>query len=98
MSNSRREFLSMATVAGGMLAMSSLVKGAAGPDTPRGNNMTNAGRAEQIFRPEFQFGLGGVPIGNEFEVVTDEDSMMTLEASWKAGIGWNCCRTAVFSN
>jgi D-threo-aldose 1-dehydrogenase len=58
----------------------------AAPKTTRENNMTNAGRAEQIFRPEFQFGLGGVPIGNEFEVVTDEDSMMTLEASWKAGI------------
>jgi D-threo-aldose 1-dehydrogenase len=56
------------------------------PKTTRENNMTNAGRAEQIFRPEFQFGLGGVPIGNEFEVVTDEDSMKTLEASWKAGI------------
>jgi D-threo-aldose 1-dehydrogenase len=58
----------------------------AAPQTTGENNMTNAGRAEQIFRPEFQFGLGGVPIGNEFEVVTDEDSMMTLEASWKAGI------------
>jgi aryl-alcohol dehydrogenase-like predicted oxidoreductase len=30
--------------------------------------------------------LGGVPIGNEFEVVTDEDAMKTLEASWTAGI------------
>ena len=86
MSNNRREFLSMATVAGGMLAMSSLAKGAPGPDTARGNNMTNAGRAKQIFKPEFQFGLGGVPIGNEFEVVTDEDAMKTLEASWKAGV------------
>jgi D-threo-aldose 1-dehydrogenase len=86
MSNSRREFLSMVTVAGGMLAVSSLAKGAPGPDTTRGNNMTHAGRAKQIFKSEFQFGLGGVPMGNEFEVVTDEDAMKTLEASWKAGV------------
>ena len=48
--------------------------------------MTNTGRANQIFKPEFQFGLGGVPLGNEFEVVTDEDAMKTLEASWTAGV------------
>lgn len=48
--------------------------------------MTKTGRARQIFKPEFQFGLGGVPLGNEFEVVTEEDAMETLEASWKAGV------------
>ena len=48
--------------------------------------MTNTGRAKQIFNPEFQFGLGGVPLGNEFEVVTDEDAMKTMEASWNAGV------------
>jgi D-threo-aldose 1-dehydrogenase len=42
--------------------------------------------AKQIFKPEFQFGLGGVPLGNEFEVVTDEDAMKALEASWNAGV------------
>jgi D-threo-aldose 1-dehydrogenase len=48
--------------------------------------MANATRAQQIFRPEFRFGLGGVPLGNEFEVVTDEDAEETLEASWDAGV------------
>ena len=44
-------------------------------------------RAEQIFsRPGFRFGLGGVSIGNEFEVVTDEGAYKTLEASWHAGV------------
>ena len=47
-------------------------------------NMTKTGRANQIFKPEFQFGLGGVPLGNEFEVVTDDDAMKTMEASWNA--------------
>src|SRR6202795_3026703 len=32
------------------------------------------------------FGLGGVPFGNEFEVVSDEDAYQTLEAAWNAGV------------
>jgi D-threo-aldose 1-dehydrogenase len=30
--------------------------------------------------------LGGVPLGNEFEVITDEDAYKTLEAAWSAGV------------
>lgn len=48
--------------------------------------MARSNRAEQIFKPEFRFGLGGVPLGNEFEVVTDEDADATLQASWDAGV------------
>ena len=48
--------------------------------------MTRSIRAEQIFKPEFRFGLGGVPLGNEFEVVTDEEADVTLQASWDAGV------------
>jgi D-threo-aldose 1-dehydrogenase len=66
--------------------MPPLAQAAPGPNTTGQNKMTNAGRAKQIFKPEFQFGLGGVPFGNEFEVVTDEDAMKTLEASWNAGV------------
>ena len=32
------------------------------------------------------FGLGGVPLGNEFEVVSDEGAHKTLEAAWNAGV------------
>jgi len=31
-------------------------------------------------------GLGGVPLGNEFEVVSDEDAYNTLEAAWNASV------------
>lgn len=48
--------------------------------------MARSMRAEHIFKPEFRFGLGGVPLGNEFEVVTDEDADDTLRASWDAGV------------
>jgi aryl-alcohol dehydrogenase-like predicted oxidoreductase len=33
-----------------------------------------------------KFGLGGVPFGNEFEVVSDEAADKTLEAAWNAGV------------
>ncbi len=46
--------------------------------------MTN--RAHQIFKPEFRFGLGGVPLGNEFAKHTDEDAQATLEAAWAMGV------------
>jgi D-threo-aldose 1-dehydrogenase len=42
--------------------------------------------AQKIFTPEFRFGLGGVPLGNEFEVVTDAAADATLEACWDAGV------------
>jgi len=34
----------------------------------------------------YDFGLGGVPIGNEFTAVTDTEAQQTLEAAWKAGV------------
>jgi D-threo-aldose 1-dehydrogenase len=43
-------------------------------------------RAQQIFKPEFRFGLGGVPLGNEFAKHTDEDAQATLEAAWAMGV------------
>ena len=46
--------------------------------------MTN--RAHQIFKPSFRFGLGGVPLGNEFDKHTDEDAQATLEAAWAMGV------------
>jgi D-threo-aldose 1-dehydrogenase len=48
--------------------------------------MARPTRAEHIFKPEYRFGLGGVPLGNEFEVVTDADADATLQASWDAGV------------
>jgi D-threo-aldose 1-dehydrogenase len=83
-SNSRREFLTIGTAAAGTLAMPLLAHAA--PNATGQKDMAKTGRANRIFKPEFQFGLGGVPLGNEFEVVTDEDAMKTMEASWSAGV------------
>lgn len=38
------------------------------------------------YRPPFDFGLGGVAIGNEFEFATDEQAEATLAAAWDAGV------------
>ena len=43
-------------------------------------------RAQQIFKPEFTFGLGGVPLGNEFAKHSDTDAEATLEAAWAVGV------------
>src|SRR6266536_5027502 len=34
----------------------------------------------------YDFGLGGVPLGNEFTAVTDTEAQQTLEAAWNAGV------------
>ena len=38
------------------------------------------------YKPPFKLGIGGVPLGNEFAVVTDKDAYATIEAAWNAGI------------
>jgi D-threo-aldose 1-dehydrogenase len=43
-------------------------------------------RAQNIFKPKFKFGLGGVPLGNEFDKHSDKDAEATLEAAWAAGV------------
>jgi D-threo-aldose 1-dehydrogenase len=42
--------------------------------------------AAQKYRPHFDFGLGGVAIGNEFAFVTDGQAEQVLEAAWEAGV------------
>lgn len=38
------------------------------------------------YKLSFKFGMGGVPPGNEFSLVTDEDANAILEAAWSAGV------------
>jgi D-threo-aldose 1-dehydrogenase len=46
------------------------------------------------YRPPFAFGMGGVPLGNEFEYVTDDDAYATIEAAWNAGVRYLTWRLA----
>ena len=38
------------------------------------------------YKPPHRFAMGGVPLGNEFAVVTDKDAYATIEAAWNAGV------------
>lgn len=81
MTRSRRDFMSIAA-AGSALAASGAFSGravAAPADTPQGG-------AAARYVPPVNFGLGGVPLGNEFEVVTEDDAYQTLEGAWNAGV------------
>jgi D-threo-aldose 1-dehydrogenase len=48
--------------------------------------MSEGGGRGGRYVPPVKFGLGGVPFGNEFEVVSDEGAYQTLEAAWNAGV------------
>jgi D-threo-aldose 1-dehydrogenase len=84
--NSRRDFLGLASAAATALAAPSLAAAATQPTAAGGTGTATASRIHAIFKPQFRFGLGGVPFGNEFEVVTDEDAYKTLDAAWRAGV------------
>ena len=80
--SSRRDFVSIAAASSALAASGVLSGGilAASADTSQGGGQ--GGR----YVPPVKFGLGGVPFGNEFEVVSDEDAYKTLEAAWNAGV------------
>jgi D-threo-aldose 1-dehydrogenase len=90
--HTRRDFLSV-TVKGSAMALASAllprVASASGASDMNGsNNMeqsTSSGN-EGHYKPPFRFGIGGVPLGNEFAVVTDKDAYATIEAAWNAGV------------
>jgi hypothetical protein len=57
-------------------------------------NKTSSGNVH--YKPLFKFGLGGVPLGNEFAVVTDKDAYAIMESAW-SWTSWTistCCRTS----
>jgi D-threo-aldose 1-dehydrogenase len=61
---------------------------AAPPDVaaPASDAQSGAGKGSGKYMSPIKFGLGGVPLGNEFEVITDEEAYKTLDAAWSAGI------------
>jgi D-threo-aldose 1-dehydrogenase len=82
MTTSRRDFLGIAA-AGSVVAASGVFSGGTSAAPA---DMSQAGGRAGRYVPPVKFGLGGVPLGNEFEVVSDEDAYHTLEAAWNAGV------------
>jgi len=90
--NTRRDFLSI-TVKGSAMALATALL----PESTSAlgaSEMIGSSSMEQPvssgnkghYKPPFRFGIGGVPLGNEFAVVTDKDAYATIEAAWNAGV------------
>jgi D-threo-aldose 1-dehydrogenase len=91
--STRRDFLNLAIKGSAMTAAAALLPGSASAQGNTGdsrsmNNMDdNENSGSNVhYKPPFSFGLGGVPLGNEFALVTDKDAYAILEAAWSAGI------------
>jgi D-threo-aldose 1-dehydrogenase len=90
--NTRREFLSITLKGATMVAATGfLPKAASASDAAdmagsTGIARTSGSNGKGHYKTPFKFGMGGVPLGNEFEVVTDEDAYATIEAAWDAGV------------
>jgi D-threo-aldose 1-dehydrogenase len=87
--NTRREFFNRA-VGGSTLAAAAMIQGSAHVLTasPAGGKAqeTESNSAKVHYKPPFKFAIGGVPLGNEFAVVTDKDAYAAIEAAWDAGV------------
>jgi D-threo-aldose 1-dehydrogenase len=91
--NTRRDFLNLGVKGSAMAAAAALLpwtkSAQANPADIRSRNhmQNNANSGSSVhYKPAFKFGLGGVPLGNEFAVVTDKDAYALLEAAWSAGV------------
>src|SRR3984885_811216 len=91
--STRRDFLNFAVKGSAMAATAAVLPGGVSTqvnrrDSRSTNNMEGKanGSSNVHYKPPFTFGLGGVPLGNEFAVVTDKDANAILEAPLSAGI------------
>src|SRR6202795_1806184 len=82
--HSRRDFLGLA-IQGSAIAAAATLPGTSATGI-KGQTRMQTGTSEQRYKPPVNFGLGGVPLGNEFAVITEKDAYATLEAAWSAGV------------
>jgi D-threo-aldose 1-dehydrogenase len=82
--HSRRDFLGLA-IQGSAVAAAVSLPGISAAAQTRGQGSVQTSKSEQ-YKPLVGFGLGGVPLGNEFGVITERDAYATLEAAWSAGV------------
>ena len=84
--NTRRDFLNIAVTGSATTLLSNAAIASAVTDMGGSMRQTATGGNNGHYKPPFRFGMGGVPLGNEFEFVTDEDAYATIEAAWEAGV------------
>src|ERR1700733_10991609 len=90
--NTRRDFLSISVKGSAMAVATALLPGstsASGASDMNGSNSTEQAVSsgnKGHYKPPFRFGIGGVPLGNEFAVATEKGAHATNEAAWNAGV------------
>jgi D-threo-aldose 1-dehydrogenase len=90
--NTRRDFIDLAVKGSAITAAAVFLPRTASAQDRAGDsrsmdimeNKTSSGNVH--YKPPFKFGLGGVPLGNQFAVVTDKDAYAIMEAAWSAGV------------
>ena len=86
----RRDFLNLAVKGSALTAAAAILPETASASRVDARQESDRGAADSSgpahFRPPIRFGMGGVPLGNEFSVVTDKDAFAIIEAAWSAGI------------
>src|SRR5258705_9494177 len=82
--HSRRDFLGLA-IQGSAVAAAATLSGISAAAQTKGQTSMQTTTSEH-YKPSVRFGLGGVPLGNEFAVITEKDAYATLEAAWSAGV------------
>jgi D-threo-aldose 1-dehydrogenase len=90
---SRRDFLNLAMTGSALTAAAALIPDGASAGGNAGTGGATGGPqggaaaiTKDHYRPPFKFGMGGVPLGNEFSVVTDDDADAMFRAAWSAGV------------
>jgi D-threo-aldose 1-dehydrogenase len=83
--HSRRDFLGLA-IQGSAVAAAATMPGISAAAQTKGQTSMQTATSEQRYKPPVHFGLGGVPLGNEFAVITEKGAYATLEAAWSAGV------------
>jgi D-threo-aldose 1-dehydrogenase len=91
--STRRDFLDLAIKGSATAAAAAILPASVSAQVKRRDSRSmnhmkdNANTNSNVhYKPPFRFGLGGVPLGNEFAVVTDKDAYAILEAAWSAGV------------
>jgi D-threo-aldose 1-dehydrogenase len=90
--STRRDFLSCtvkgsaAAVATALLPRTASAASASDMNVSNSMEQTLSRDINEHYKPPYRFGMGGVPLGNEFAVVTDKDAYATIEAAWNAGV------------
>src|SRR6202158_4282128 len=82
--HSRRDSLGLA-IQGSAAAAAATLPGISASAQTKGQTSMQTATSEH-YKPTVRFGLGGVPLGNEFAVITEKDAYATLEAAWSAGV------------